>query len=107
MLTEHDQLLLHCIRKTIHAIEPTARVILYGSRARGDAQPDSDWDLLILLDGAVAHHHTAALRQRLYELELQADVVLSVIVLSKQEWESPLSHAMPFYSYVVREGIEL
>jgi predicted nucleotidyltransferase len=26
------------------------RVILFGSRARGDARPDSDWDVLILLD---------------------------------------------------------
>ncbi|MBI4567051.1 MAG: HEPN domain-containing protein [Planctomycetes bacterium] len=27
-----------------------ARVILYGSRARGDAKPDSDWDLLVALE---------------------------------------------------------
>ena len=25
-------------------------LLLYGSRARGDNRPDSDWDLLILLD---------------------------------------------------------
>ena len=27
-----------------------ARLLLYGSRARGDAKEDSDWDLLILLN---------------------------------------------------------
>ena len=26
------------------------RVLLYGSRARGDAKDDSDWDLLLILD---------------------------------------------------------
>jgi uncharacterized protein len=102
-----DQLLLHRIRDTLHSIEPTAQIILYGSRARGDAQPDSDWDLLILLDGPVESHRTAAIHHRLYNLELETDSVLSALVLSKEEWDSPLSRAMPFHANVVGEGMEL
>ena len=31
-------------------MEPGSKVWLYGSRARGDYRPDSDWDLLVLID---------------------------------------------------------
>ena len=37
---------LSLIRDTIRASEPAAQIILYGSRARGDAREDSDWDVL-------------------------------------------------------------
>ena len=34
------------------ALPPNSTLLLYGSRARGDAHEGSDWDLLILLDKA-------------------------------------------------------
>lgn len=34
-----------------HALEPDAEIILFGSEARGDARPDRDIDLLVLLSG--------------------------------------------------------
>jgi predicted nucleotidyltransferase len=106
-MADCDHSFLQCIRNTLHKIEPAARIILYGSRARGEAQPDSDWDLLILLDGPVDRHRAAAVHHRLYHLELETDTVLSALVLSQEEWDSPLSRAMPFHANVVREGMEL
>ena len=37
------------VRRLVEAIDPD-RIILFGSRARGDARPDSDVDLLIIKD---------------------------------------------------------
>lgn len=106
-MTSHDLILLHRIREVINDVEPTAQVILYGSRARGDAQPDSDWDLLVLRDGPVDYHRAAAVRHRLYPLELEADIVVSAMVLSEEEWHSPLAQAMPFQANVMRESVEV
>jgi uncharacterized protein len=107
IMTDHSRAFLYRIREAIHDVEPSARVILYGSRARGDAQPDSDWDILILLDGPVEPHRTAAIRHRIFHVELEADIIVSAIVLSNEAWDSPLSRAMPFHANVVREGVEL
>lgn len=41
------------IRNNIHETDPNAHVILYGSRARSEERPDSDWDILVLTDYAV------------------------------------------------------
>jgi len=43
--------LIEQIRQAVHEVELGAEIILYGSRSRGDALSESDWDLLILVDG--------------------------------------------------------
>ena len=42
--------IIQLIRQKVNEIDNTAEVILYGSRARGDELPDSDWDILILVN---------------------------------------------------------
>ena len=103
---KREELLEH-VKQTIREIEPDANIILYGSRARGDAHPESDWDFLILLDGAVDDARTDAIRHRLYELEWDCGEVLSAIVRSRQEWNTPLYQVMPFSKVVRAQGILL
>jgi len=38
------------IKKSIQAKDSKAVAYLFGSSTRGDFQPDSDWDMLILVD---------------------------------------------------------
>ena len=96
--------LLKC-RAAVQAIDPRAEVILYGSRARGDAAPDSDYDLLILTDGESGLDREDRFRQSLFPIELETGCVLTVMLVNRSDWNSPLYDSMPFYRNVKREGI--
>ncbi|MBX5468196.1 MAG: nucleotidyltransferase domain-containing protein [Firmicutes bacterium] len=37
------------VRNIVSQFPEVDRIILFGSRARGDARPDSDWDFLVIL----------------------------------------------------------
>ncbi|HEX9640363.1 MAG TPA: nucleotidyltransferase domain-containing protein [Candidatus Krumholzibacteria bacterium] len=95
------------IKRAVRAVEPDAEIILYGSRARGTAQPDSDWDLLILVDGPVDSARKTSIRHRIYEVEWDSDEVLTSMIFSREDWNSPLYRAMPFHQNVERDGLTL
>lgn len=93
------------IAETMRRIAPTALTILYGSEARGDARPDSDIDLLILLDEKeLTPDKELALRRPLSELEAQTGVAINTLVVLKRVWESITT---PLTLNINREGITL
>ena len=99
--------LLEQIRQAAHDVEPNAEIILYGSRSRSDAVAESDWDLLILVDGPLTDERVDRIRHRLYEVEWESGEVISSIVRNREQWNSDLYQAMPFHQIVEREGIRL
>ena len=94
------------IRHYINAIDPKAEVILYGSRARGDERPDSDWDILVLTDYSVDLITERKFRDKLYDLELETGEPLSIFVYSKNDWRTK-QRITPFYENVTQEGVRI
>ena len=80
------------------------RLMLYGSRARGDAAADSDVDLLAVVDGMAGDDARRALWRLAVEVELRrADVFLAVVVMTADEWEA--ERGFSFAGAVRREGV--
>ncbi len=99
--------ILKKVKESVLKLEPSAEVILYGSRARNDFREYSDWDFLILVDGKVDTTRTDRIRHVLFEIELDTDQVISSIVRSRQDWNSPRYSVVPLRKNVEREGIRI
>lgn len=95
--------LLENVKKTFTGIEPSANIVLYGSRARSDAHLESDWDFLILTDKPVNEERKRIIRYRLYEIEWMTGEVINGIIRSREDWDHPLSKVIPFHKS--EEGI--
>lgn len=104
-LTPEEKLVLERCRDAILAVDLSADVILYGSRARGDDEATSDYDLLVLIDGEASLKKEDIICRQLYPIELETGKVLLAMVYSRQQWDAPLYRAMPFHKNVERDGV--
>jgi predicted nucleotidyltransferase len=79
------------------------RLILFGSQARGDAEPGSDIDVLVILEAPVRPGEE--IRRTINDvagLSLENNVVFSCVFVSRDRFESELS---PLLINVRREGV--
>jgi predicted nucleotidyltransferase len=78
----------------------------FGSRARGDAAPDSDLDVFVEVASL-----TPALRRRIdeiaWEVGFERDYVISPIMVSRQELQEGPIGASPLILEIEREGVSL
>ena len=83
--------------------ERLVRMVLFGSQARGDAEPSSDIDVLVVLKGPVAPGDEIARTSEIKAaLSLQYDVVISWTYVSADRYATERS---PLLLNVRREGI--
>ena len=84
---------------------PNDRMVLFGSQARGDARPDSDWVLLLLLNKPKKEETD---EDKVWEFVMMGwdyGTYLSIKIYTEEQWEK--GKMFPFYKNVEREGIEI
>lgn len=88
---------------------PAEAVYLFGSHARGDSSPDSDYDFLAIVPESAPE----SARSR-YERHVRARALVAaqrvpkdIVVLTREEWTAELAVPCSLASTVQREGVKL
>jgi predicted nucleotidyltransferase len=108
MNKEHQDLLSR-IKAEVKHLEPGAEVIVFGSVARGEETPDSDIDVLILLDKDVSYlslADTKDITAALFDIEIETGIPISPVIRTRKQWERP-PFRTPFIINVLNEGKRL
>lgn len=88
-------------------MDSEAEIILYGSRARGEAGPESEWDILILINQEKQTREIEnKYRDQILEIELEFGQSISSIIINKDDWEGKYS-ITPLYENIKNEGLKI
>lgn len=95
------------IKANVLEVNPEAEVWLYGSRARGTAREDSDWDVLVLTpDDKLSVQEEGRFIDHICDLMVKTGQVIQLFAYGKLDWHNRHS-ITPFYHNVQREAIRL
>lgn len=106
-MTKYSNSIFEQIQKLAKAVVPHgSRVILYGSRARGEENASSDWDILVILDKPkIEQDDYDGISFRFASLCWKFGETISPVMYTKNEWQK--CSFTPFYKNVQQDGIEL
>ena len=84
-MTTHENI-LQDIKKAVLSVDAAADVLLFGSRARGDFNEESDWDVLILTNEEVKDSVRLAYIGALLPFEIKYAAAINLVIKNKVEW---------------------
>ncbi len=90
--------LAEAVRRLIGTFQP-ARIYLFGSQATGVAGPDSDYDLMVLVESSSASSY-----RRAQDAYLDVAIPMDILVWTREEfdWQVPVAASLP--ATILREG---
>lgn len=102
----HDPVLQEFLEKITPLRKHITRVILFGSRARGDDRTDSDYDLLIVVPRK-DDHLLDGLYEGVMDVLLAHGRLISLKIFPEREFERLTRLQTPFMQRVKAEGVAL
>ena len=106
-LQPHDLLAATEVSHLLKTRLPVEEVVLFGSKARGDDNRDSDMDLLVLLKGERPVDASRQVWEVLWDVQMRYSVGLSPLVVAADQWRHGLYQATLLKDEIERDGVVL
>ena len=81
-----------------------SKVILFGSKARGDHDEHSDIDLLVVASRLLHWKEEKAIIGALFDIGMEYDVIFSPLFTFSDEWENGIFTEFPVYREILQDG---
>ncbi len=105
-MTREEKTALEELKRALRDRYGVRCMMVYGSKARGDDSPDSDIDVMIVVDDYTPESETA-IDELVYDINLAHDCLISVVIFGRQELEEGPLGESPLYKRVLAEGISV
>jgi predicted nucleotidyltransferase len=106
-LTGNEILALTELTKAIRRLWPLARITLFGSKATGTFDAESDVDVLVLLPCPASEAIRKQIVHKVFEINLAYESNISVLIVSEEEWDSSSFSFLPIHAFIEKEGVAL
>lgn len=104
-LQERDRRAIEEVVSVLKKDFPVREVRLFGSKARGDDDTESDIDLLILTSKQLAWQERNKMTDALFDIQLKHGVVISLFVVPFEKWDKGILIAHPIHRIIEEEGV--
>ncbi len=100
--------ILRAIKSTVKSFLPDSRIVLFGSRARGDFNADSDFDVLIIVPQSFATAEKKERRIKIKQALVDAlDLPMDILINSEKEVETKKDLPGHTIRWALKEGVVL
>ncbi len=86
---------------------PVERVVLFGSKARGDDDPESDIDLLVINATEPTPAEEAAMHDAAWDAGIRQGKVVQLVIRSHERWWHGIDQATPLRRQIDQDGLEV
>lgn len=105
-MTDKDRMIATELKKKLLEAVRLVDFKVFGSRARGDAEPDSDMDLFIEVE-ELDKQIKSRIRDIVWKVGLEHDLYISPVIFTRHEIEDTPLRAAPLVKNIAEEGVRV